>query len=98
MENDKTKEIFDEIYNSMSDEQKQKALKCETTDEFLVLAGEEGIPLPDEMLEQTVGGVCMYVEDMPVKTGISGVDFSGMFKEKHATFGKTAYNSKPFGK
>ena len=94
------KDVIGEMFDKMSDEQKEKALKCETTDEFLVLAGEEGIPLSDELLENTVGGVYMQVgaDEGPVITGISGTDLSDIFKGKQATFGKNLYNTKPFGK
>ena len=39
-----------------TEEQKEKALKCETADELLALAKEEGIELTDEDLEMISGG------------------------------------------
>ena len=45
-----------EIYGSLTDEQKEKAKKCKTTDELLKLAAEEGVELPDELLDAAAGG------------------------------------------
>ncbi len=45
-----------EIYDSLTDEQKEKAKNCKTAEELLKLAGEEGIELPDELLDSVSGG------------------------------------------
>lgn len=45
------------IYDSLTDEQKERAKACKTTDELVKLAGEEGIELSDEMIEAAAGGV-----------------------------------------
>ena len=45
-----------EIYDSLTDEQKEKAKECKTADELLKLAGEEGIELSDELLDAAAGG------------------------------------------
>ena len=50
--NDTLKELWD----SLTDEQKEKAQACKTSDELLKLAGEEGIELPDEVLDAVAGG------------------------------------------
>ena len=44
------------LYDSLTDEQKEKAKACTTADELMVLAGEEGIELPDELLDAAAGG------------------------------------------
>ena len=44
------------ICDSLSDEQKEKAKVCKTMDELKTLAGEEGIELPDEVLDAVAGG------------------------------------------
>ena len=46
-----------EIWDSLTDEQKEKAKTCKTTDELMLLAGKEGIELPDEVLDQVSGGL-----------------------------------------
>ena len=57
MENEKLKTLLDELWDSLTDEQKEKAKACKTADEFIKLAGEEAIELPDEMLEAVAGGM-----------------------------------------
>ncbi len=44
------------IYDSLTDEQKEKAKACKTFDELTELAGREGIELPDEALDAVSGG------------------------------------------
>ncbi len=56
-DNKKTDIITEEIYASLSDEQKKKAKNCKTLDEFIVFAKKEGIELPDEVLNDISGGV-----------------------------------------
>ena len=45
-----------EIYDSLTEEQKEKALSCTTQDELMDFAGEEDIELPEELLEEGAGG------------------------------------------
>ena len=45
------------IYDSLTDEQKEKAKACKTMDELMKLAGEWGIELPDEVLDTVSGGI-----------------------------------------
>ena len=56
-ENKKTDEVLKEIYASLTDEQKKKAKKCKTLDDFLAFAEKEGVELPDEVLDDIAGGV-----------------------------------------
>ena len=44
------------IWDSLTDEQKEKAKACKTPDELAALAGKEGIELPDELLDAVAGG------------------------------------------
>ena len=44
------------IYDSLTEEQKEKAKACKTTDDFLKLAGEGGIKHPDETPDSVAGG------------------------------------------
>ncbi len=44
------------IYDSLSDEQKEKAKHCKTLDELTALAAKEGMELPDEALDAVSGG------------------------------------------
>ncbi|MBR4442398.1 MAG: hypothetical protein IKS52_03920 [Clostridia bacterium] len=48
--------VLKEIFDSLTDEQKEKAKQCRTMDELMELAGKEGIELPDEALDQVAGG------------------------------------------
>ena len=45
-----------EIYDSLSDEQKEKVKECKTMEEVSTFAAEEGIELPDEILDDVAGG------------------------------------------
>ena len=57
MENDKLIATLEELWDSLTDEQKEKARACKNLDELLKLAGEEKIELPDDMLDAVSGGV-----------------------------------------
>ncbi len=48
------------IWDSLTDEQKEKAKACKTMDELTALAGKEGIELPDELLDAVAGGYIVY--------------------------------------
>ncbi len=50
-------EIMQSIRDKLSDEQKAKAESCKTIDEFMQLAKNEAIELPDELMAQVIGGV-----------------------------------------
>ncbi len=60
MDNDKLNELLVNVLDSLTDEQKAKAKACKTPDELLKLAGEEGIELPDEVLDAVAGGYIYY--------------------------------------
>ncbi len=62
-ENKNINELLKDIYDSLTDEQKEKAKKCKTTDELLKLAAEEGVELPDEVLDAAAGGVVVDIKD-----------------------------------
>ena len=51
-----TKEL-EGIINKLTDEQKEKAKACKNMDEFMKLAGEWGIELPDELVDNVGGGL-----------------------------------------
>ena len=53
---EKMKEAMKGIYETLSDEQKEKAKACKSMDEFMKLAGEWGIELPDELADAVAGG------------------------------------------
>ena len=44
------------INDSLTDEQKDKAKNCKTLDELKLVAGKEGMELPDEVLDAVAGG------------------------------------------
>ena len=44
------------IYDSLTDEQKEKAKACRTMEELTALAAKEGIELPEEALDMVAGG------------------------------------------
>ena len=61
MEKEKLDELQGGIYESLTEEQKEKVKACQTPEELIALAGEEGIELPDEALDAVTGGyVCLW--------------------------------------
>ena len=53
---EKLQAALKDIYDSLTDEQKEKAKACKTMEELMLLAGKEGFELPDEMLDRVSGG------------------------------------------
>ena len=57
---EKMKEQMKKFYGNLTDEQKEKVKACKSQDDFMKLAGEWGIELPDEALDAVAGGyVCI---------------------------------------
>jgi hypothetical protein len=59
-ENKSAKELntaLKELWNSLTEEQKEKANQCKSLEELTALAGKLGVELPDEMLEAVAGGI-----------------------------------------
>ena len=54
---EKMKETMKGIYDSLTDEQKEQAKTCKNMDDFMKLAGEWGIELPDELADAVAGGI-----------------------------------------
>ena len=54
---EKIREALKGICENLTDEQKEKAKACKNADEFIKLAGEWGMELPDEVLDAVAGGV-----------------------------------------
>lgn len=52
----KLAEVLKGIWDALTDEQKEKAKACKTMDELMMLAGKEGIELPNEALDKVAGG------------------------------------------
>ena len=44
------------MWDSLTDEQKEKAKQCQSMDELMQLAGKLGVELPDEILDSVAGG------------------------------------------
>ena len=63
--NETMKKAMAGIYANLTDEQKEQAKKCKTMDEMMLLAGEWGIELPDEMLDAVAGGSHIEHEHCP---------------------------------
>ena len=57
-------EMLNDLWDSLTEEQKAKARECKTVEELIRLAGEEGIELPDELLDAAAGGrIVMEIAD-----------------------------------
>jgi hypothetical protein len=59
----KLAEMIKSISDSLSGEQREKIKACKSVDDFMKFAGEEGIELPDEMLDTVAGGAIWQAED-----------------------------------
>ena len=57
MDEKKLEETMKDIFEKLTDEQKEKAKACKNMDEFMKLAGEWGIELPDELVDNVGGGL-----------------------------------------
>ena len=60
-ENEKLQEIVEKLLESFTEEQKAKAAECETLDDLVKLAGDEGIELPEELLDDVAGGRLTFI-------------------------------------
>ncbi len=69
------------IWDSLTDEQKEKAKACKSVDELMKLAGEEGIELPDEMLDAVAGGYLYFNETFWTYEIVSDIDGEGITAE-----------------
>ena len=56
MENQKPNELLKGIFDSLTDEQKEKETTCKNSDELNTCLGELGVALPDELLDTVAGG------------------------------------------
>ena len=56
------KEVLKGVFENLTDEQKEKAKACKDMDEFMKLAGEWGIELPDEVADAVAGGGFFDIE------------------------------------
>ena len=54
--NEKMNDVLKGIYESLTEEQKEKAKDLKTVEEMTEFAAKEGIELPDEMLDSVAGG------------------------------------------
>ena len=45
------------IWESLTDEQRERAKACSSSEELMQLLGEEGIELPDDLLSEVAGGL-----------------------------------------
>ena len=57
MDDKKLNETFKKMWDSLSDEQKEKAKECKTAEELFKLAAEEKFELSDEFMNAVAGGV-----------------------------------------
>ena len=60
LQEQKVNEALKDIYDSLTDEQKEKAKACKTTEELMAFVAKEGFELPDEALEAVAGGEPLF--------------------------------------
>ncbi len=56
----KLSEALYSVWDSLTDEQKEKAKACKTVGNLTELAAKEGIELPDELLDAVAGGYIFW--------------------------------------
>ena len=56
MDNKKLNELLKGIFESLTEEQKKKAAACKTFEELTAFLTNEGVELPDELLDAVSGG------------------------------------------
>ena len=61
MDEEKMKELLASILDGLTDEQKEKAKACKTMDELAAFIEQEGLELPDEMLDAVAGGFNPFI-------------------------------------
>ncbi len=87
MENKELNKLLEELWDSLTDEQKEKAKSCKSIDEFMKLTGEEKIELPDEMLDAVSGGYLYRSNDPRTKMPWQVLDpYSGDVITSFATY------------
>ena len=59
MEDNKVLEMLAKIYDNMTEDQKKRALECETAEDFMAIVEGEGVEMPDEMFDDVAGGVAI---------------------------------------
>jgi len=57
MTSEELKKTLKGVYDSFTDEQKEKVKACKSAQELIAFAKEEGIELPDELLNDVAGGI-----------------------------------------
>ena len=63
MDEKKLEETLNGICDKLSAEQREKVMACENLDEFMKLAGEWGLELPDELVTGVAGGAVKLMSD-----------------------------------
>ena len=60
MEENKYAKLLDGVFEKLTDEQREKALECKDADALLKMLNDEGVELPDELLDAVAGGAIYY--------------------------------------
>ena len=60
IEMEKMNDTLKMLLDNLTDDQKEKAKACKNMDEFIKLAGELGIELPDELVSAVAGGLALF--------------------------------------
>ena len=71
---EKRNELLTAVWDSLTDEQKEKAKACRSEEELLKLAAEEGIELPDEVMDAVAGGYIYFHKDNAPNIGWEIID------------------------
>ena len=73
-ESKKLNEVLIRIYDSLTDEQKEKTKQCRTMDELIELAHTEGVELPEGVLDKIAGGYPFFrsFDKKPPESGQPG--------------------------
>ena len=72
---------YKKIYDNMTDEQKKRAERCKTSEEFMAIVEGEGVEMPDEMFDDVAGGVADLSEFHAMNQAKR--DMAAAINEKH---------------
>ena len=89
MDDGKLNDALPGVWDSLTDEQKERAKDIKTPEEFLSFAGREAIELPDEAIEAVSGGGLFhhFEADKGIDTWEVVADDSGEVKKTFSEYG-----------
>ena len=86
MENQKPNELLKGIFDSLTDEQKEKETTCKNSDELNTCLGELGVALPDELLDAVASGALVDFVSVALQPMLTNTDEASETQSKMTSF------------